>query len=142
MELSRGSLGLSWSSLGSLGALLGRSRGCLRLSWSSLEAFLGCLGAVLEPKKPQERFGSILGPFLGPFWGPFWAHFSLFLGSFFGLVLGAILGTFWSPFWSPFWSQIGLKGRQDEPQSAIKSFKEQTSCIFKNLKKPSVFQGF
>ena len=71
LELSRSSLELSWSSLGSLGALLGRSRSCLGLSWSSLEAFLGCLGAVLEPRMPQERFGSILGQFWGPFWGPF-----------------------------------------------------------------------
>ena len=61
----------SWSSLGSLGALLGRSRGCLGLSWSSLGAFLGCLGAVLEPRMPQERFGLILSPFWSPFWGPF-----------------------------------------------------------------------
>jgi hypothetical protein len=87
---------------------------------------------------------------LGPFWVHFWVHFGVhfedhfgtILGSFFGLLFGAILGPFWCPFWSAFWGQIGLKGKQDEPKSAIKSFKEQTSCIFKNLKKPSVFVGF
>jgi hypothetical protein len=31
---------------------------------------------------------------------------------------------------------------QDEPKRAIRSFKEPKSCIFKNLKKPPVFEGF
>ena len=34
------------------------------------------------------------------------------------------------------------KRGQDEPKRAIRSFKEPKSCIFKNLKKPTVFDGF
>ena len=37
---------------------------------------------------------------------------------------------------------MGSRGRQDEPKRAIKSFKDQKSCIYKNIKKPSVFEGF
>ena len=31
---------------------------------------------------------------------------------------------------------------QDEPKRTIRSFKEPKSCMFKNLKKPHVFEGF
>jgi len=83
------------------------------------------------PAAASSHFGTILGSILGTFftifgilfWTNFWSHF------------GTILG----PFWSPFWSHVSPKGRQDEPKSAIKSLKEQTSCIFKNLKKASFF---
>merc|ERR1712078_206045 len=50
--------------------------------------------------------------------------------AFFGHLLGPILGS------------DRPKRGQDEPKRAIRSFKEPKSCIFKNLKKPSVFAGF
>jgi hypothetical protein len=46
------------------------------------------------------------------------------------------------PFWWSFWGQIGPRRGQDETKRAIKSLKHQKSCIYKNLKKPSVFSGF
>ena len=42
----------------------------------------------------------------------------------------------------PFGDQIGPRRRQDEPKRAIKSFKDPRACIFKNLQKPLVFEGF
>ena len=56
------------------------------------------------------------------------------LGFFFGAVLGTILGPILGP--------DRPKRGQDEPKRAIRSFKEPKSCIFKNLKKPPVFEGF
>ena len=83
---------------------------------------------------------------LGSFWDHFGVHFGVHFGHLFhhfgDPFLDQFLEPFWDhfgAFWSPFWSHVGPKGRQDEPKSAIKSLKEQTSCIFKNLKKTSVF---
>ena len=60
----------------------------------------------------------------------------------FEILLGCLLDYFWGPFWGPFWDQIGPRRGQDEPKRAIKSFKGPKSNLFKNIKKPSVFEGF
>ena len=57
-------------------------------------------------------------------------YFGFFFGAFLGAILGSILGS------------DRPKTGQDEPKRAIRSFKEPKSCIFKNLKKPSVFSVF
>ena len=54
-------------------------------------------------------------------------YFGFFLGAFLGTLLGPILGS------------DRPKRGQDELKRAIRSFKEPKSCIFKNLKKPTVF---
>ena len=70
-----------------------------------------------------------------------------------GLFEGLILNMFWIIFWSLFGKLLKPilgpilgpdrpKRGQDEPKRLIRSFKEPKSCIFKNLKKPCVFQGF
>ena len=53
------------------------------------------------------------------------------LGFFFGAFLGTILGPILGP--------DRPKRGQDEPKRAIRSFKKAKNCMFKNLKKPSVF---
>merc|ERR1711963_944342 len=73
-----------------------------------------------------KLFGNFLLIFGVIFWPTFW--------SLFGPLLGTILGPTLGP--------DRPKGGQDEPKRVIRSFKEPKSCIFKNLKKPQVFEGF
>ena len=56
------------------------------------------------------------------------------LGFYFGAYLGNFLGFILGP--------DRPKRGQDEPKRAIRSFKEPKSCIFKNLKKPTIFECF
>ena len=73
-------------------------------------------------------------------------HFFCFLNLFFNFWY--LLGYFLSIFDPKNLSKINQKNVnfwaqwQDEPKRAIRSFKEPKSCIFKNLKKPPVFEGF
>ena len=46
------------------------------------------------------------------------------------------------PFWDQFWGRNRPQRSLDGPMRPIKSFKDPKTCICKNLKKPSVFQGF
>ena len=74
--------------------------------------------------------------------GPKICLFFAFLGVIFWTLFWTLFGQLLGPFWGPFWDQIGPRRSQDEPKRAIKSFKVQKSYIFKNLKKPLVFEGF
>jgi len=65
-----------------------------------------------------------------------------FLGVIFWTSFWTSFGPLWGPFWGPFWGQIGPRRGQDGLKRAIKSFKDPKICFCKNLKKPSVFQGF
>ena len=73
-------------------------------------------------------------------------HFCRVLNLFFNFWF--ILGFFLSIFDPKNLSKINQKNVnvwaqwQDEPKRAIRSFKEPKRCIFKNLKKPTVFEGF
>ena len=49
---------------------------------------------------------------------------------------------FWANFGASFWDQMGLRGAKMGSKRPIKSFKVPKTCICKNLKKPSVFNGF
>ena len=75
-----------------------------------------------------------------------WVSFFCFLNLFFNFWY--LLGYFLSIFDPKNLSKINQKNVnfwaqwQDEPKRAIRSFKEPKSCIFKNLKKPPVFEGF
>jgi len=130
-------LGLSWTHLGTFWARLGAS-------WGHLEAVLDCLGAAWV----------VLGGF-EPSWavlGRFWGHFGVYFGAqswiFFGHLftsrhfcwtnVGQLLG----PLWGPFWDQIGPRRGQDGTKRAIKSFKDQNSCICKNNEKTLFFNVF
>ena len=103
---------------------------------------LSHLGAILETRafkiapaswdrwRPSPRLtilGSILGPNLG-------LNFT-FLGGIFWTSFWTILGSLWGPFWD----QIGPRRGQDEPKTAIKSFKDPKTYICNICKKLSVF---
>ena len=142
LGLSGGSRGAVWGALGALLGFLGHSRGSLGSllgpSWGCLGSLLCALGAALGslghlgPKK--ANFGSVSGLILEP-------KICIWLVFFVSLV-DHLLVMFLEHFWGLFWEQIGARRGQNEPKRAIKSFKVQKSVIFKNLKKPSVVQGF
>merc|ERR1712023_431643 len=62
---------------------------------------------------------------LNPFWTKHFGHFLIIFGIIFDQLFDKFLDHFWSPFWNPRWHQIGQK-----------------TCIFKNIKKPTVFYSF
>ena len=99
----------------------------LGLSWAILAP-----SENLEKKGPRGRrfLGAKIGTFLVIVGVIFWTTFLSLFGPLLGPILGPILGP------------DRPKRGQDEPKRAIKTFKEPKSCIFKNLKKPSVFLGF
>ena len=75
-----------------------------------------------------------LDQLFGVIFDNFWCHFLPTFWSLFGPLLGTILGPNLGP--------DRPKRGQDEPKRTIRSFKEPKSCIFKNLKKPPIFEGF
>ena len=109
---------------------------------SHLGAILKTRSCKIAPAKNRCGGGSpscsILVPILGPEIGPF----LVILGVIFWISFGTLFGQLLGPFWGQFWDQIGTGRRQDGTKRAIKSSKDPKSCICKNLKKPSVFQGF
>ena len=49
---------------------------------------------------------------------------------------------FWANFGDPFWDHMVLRGAKMGSKRPLKSLKVATTCICKNLKKPSVVYGF
>merc|ERR1711963_969893 len=75
-------------------------------------------------------------------WTKLFGNFLLIFGVIFWPTFWSLFGPLWDPILGPILGPDRPKRGQDEPKRAIRSFKEPKSCIFKNLKKPPVFEGF
>ena len=72
-------------------------------------------------------------------------HFSIYFCTFFLTCFTHFFYHFFEKGWNLFGTHFGIRVAQegqDEPKRAIRSFKEPKPFIFKNLKKPLVFNGF
>ena len=139
LGLSLGCLGLSW---GSLGSFLGPSWGCLGSLLCALGAALGSLGALLGSLGHLGPIKANLGSILAPILGSKIYTFLVIVGLIFLITFWSLFGPLLALFWSSFWEKNGPRRGQDEPRRAVKSFKEQKICIFKNIGKPLVFSRF
>merc|ERR1711963_100353 len=75
-------------------------------------------------------------------WTKLFGNFLIIFGVIFWPTFWSLFGPLWGPILGPILGPDRPKRGQDEPKRAIRSFKEPKSCIFKNLKKPPVFEGF
>ena len=108
-----------------------------------LEALLGGLKSEKMPTDQRENhFFHFLDHFWTPFWGPKFALFLVISGVIFWTTFWSLFRQLFEPILGPILGPDRPKRGQDEPKRAIKSSKEPKSCIFKNLKKPYVFEGF